>query len=109
VDGSVKSVGSGAAIDLRAFAAGQTCTLMLDGVCAGGTERTVGAHARFAHIAGMGQKPTDLALIHCCTPCHDVLDGRRQLPGWISEEDLARETLHALCRTLARVGALLGV
>ena len=56
------------------------------------------AHLRIANIAGVGQKPPDLAAVIACSPgCHDLIDGRIPYAG----DDLNRIILEALCRTLS--------
>lgn len=62
---------------IRAASAGQTCTLLIPGVCVGGTETTVGAHLRMFGLGGMAQKPDDLFIIDACHACHRELDAGR--------------------------------
>ncbi len=48
-------------------------------------------------LGGMARKPSDLAAVHGCSACHDVLDSRAK--GGASDGEL----LDALLRTLAEV------
>lgn len=66
---------------IRAASAGQTCALMIPGVCVGGTETTVGAHLRMFGFAGAAQKPDDLFIIDACHACHRELDAGRFTDG----------------------------
>lgn len=92
---------------LRKMAKGRDCTVRL-GRCNGNSATVVGAHIRRANIAGMGQKPCDLAMVYACSDCHDVIDGRVMLPG-LSRAELDQSILFALCRTLAIVSRELGL
>lgn len=65
--------------DLRKLARGKQCHLRLPG-CLPGNETVVLAHLRIGGIAGMGQKPVDLAGLPCCDRCHSQLDGRAKSP-----------------------------
>lgn len=71
---------------LRDAARGQQCTVRIPGICNGNPETTVLAHYRLAGTCGMGMKPIDLAGAHCCSDCHDAVDGR-------SKTAFRRETL----------------
>lgn len=86
--------------DLRKAAQGRPCQMRLPGVCNHDPETTVLAHIRRGGIAGMGQKPTDLAAVVCCSSCHDAIDRRNNMGGY-TKSDLDGYILEALCRTLA--------
>jgi len=66
---------------LRTLAQGQPCYARLTGVCNGNPETTVLAHIRRGGIAGVGMKPDDVCGIPACSSCHDVIDGRVNLPS----------------------------
>ena len=87
-------------MDLRKFARGQQCTLMLPR-CNHDPATTVLAHGRGA---GMATKLNDHIAVHACSDCHAWLDGA-------SREDYDRAFYPALLRTLHRLnssGLLLG-
>ena len=73
---------------IRCAARGQDCTLRL-AVCNFDPDTTVLCHSNFlADGKGMGLKAPDSAACFGCSDCHDVLDGRRPLPGWITRQQL---------------------
>lgn len=73
----------------RRAARGRDCTLMLLGVCNRDPATTVLCHSnRLADGKGMGLKAPDSAACFGCSNCHDVLDGRRPLPGWMTRQQL---------------------
>ncbi len=73
----------------RRAARGRDCTLMIPGVCNRDPATTVLCHSnRLEHGKGMGLKAPDSAACFGCSDCHDVLDGRRPLPGWMTREQL---------------------
>lgn len=67
-------------MNLREKARGQDCYLRLYPYCNGNTDTVVLAHIRRGNIAGVGQKPVDEAAMPMCSACHDVFDGRMQVP-----------------------------
>lgn len=67
-------------MNLREKARGQQCFLRLYPYCNGDSTTVVLAHIRRGGIAGMGQKPVDEAAMPMCSICHDVFDGRMQVP-----------------------------
>ncbi len=70
---------------IRRAARGQDCTLRIPGVCNGDPETTVLCHSNaLADGKGMGLKTPDTAACFGCSSCHDVLDGRRPRPGWLT-------------------------
>jgi hypothetical protein len=86
---------------IRRSAKGEACTLMIPGVCSGDTSTTVLCHSnRLADGKGLGLKAPDTEACYGCSACHDVLDGRRPRPSWLSVENLqlafdrARTTTH---------------
>jgi len=73
----------------RRAARGRDCTLMLLGVCNRNPATTVLCHSnRLADGKGMGLKAPDSTACFGCSDCHDVLDGRRPLPGWMTRQQL---------------------
>ena len=85
---------------LRTLAQGQPCFLRLPMVCNGTPESTVLAHIRRGNVAGMGQKPPDLCGVWACSSCHDAMDGRVDVPRWVSD-DMDYYILTALVQQLA--------
>lgn len=70
---------------IRRAARGQACTLMIAGVCNRDPDTTVLCYDnRIESGKGMGLKAPDTAACFGCSSCHDVLDGRRPLPGWMT-------------------------
>jgi len=90
-------------MNLRQLARGQACTVRLQG-CDGGGETTILAHIRRANIAGIGQKPCDLAGVYACHRCHELIDGRAMVAN-LSRLELDQALLFALLRTLTIVSA----
>lgn len=84
--------------NLREAARGKPCTFR-GPTCDGGGDTTVLAHLRFASIGGMGLKPPDTCAAWICGPCHDVLDRRREVPGF-TPAVIRQYALDALLRTL---------
>jgi hypothetical protein len=75
---------------IRKAARGEDCTVMIAGVCNRDPATTVLCHSnRLADGKGMGLKAPDTEACFGCSACHDVLDGRRPLPGWMSKQQLA--------------------
>jgi hypothetical protein len=73
----------------RRAARGRDCTLMLPGVCNRDPATTVLCHSnRLADGKGMALKAPDTEACFGCSDCHDVLDGRRPLPGWMTRQQL---------------------
>jgi hypothetical protein len=82
---------------IRSAARGQDCTLRLDGVCNFNPETTVLCHSPYlADGRGMGIKAPDECAAFGCNACHDVLDGRRPRPDWLSQGDLQRRFYKAV-------------
>jgi hypothetical protein len=74
---------------IRRSAKGEACTLMIPGVCTGDTTTTVLCHSnRLADGKGLGLKAPDTEACYGCSACHDVLDGRRPRPSWLSVDNL---------------------
>jgi len=85
---------------VRRAARGRDCTLMLLGVCNRDPATTVLCHSnRLADGKGMGLKAPDSAACFGCSDCHDVLDGRRPLPDWITRQQLEDAFDHAMVIT----------
>lgn len=73
----------------RRAARGRDCALMIPGVCNRDPATTVLCHSnRLADGKGMALKAPDSAACFGCSDCHDVLDGRRPLPGWMTRQQL---------------------
>lgn len=84
----------------RRAARGRDCTLMLLGVCNRDPATTVLCHSnRLSDGKGMGLKAPDSAACFGCSDCHDVLDGRRPLPDWITRQQLEDAFDHAMVIT----------
>jgi hypothetical protein len=83
---------------LRTLARNQPCHLRLVG-CSHDREQTVLAHVRRGGIAGMGQKPCDVAAFPCCDHCHGIFDGRYKAHG-MTRAELDAEGLRALAQWL---------
>ena len=79
---------------LRAFASGRDCSLRLP-VCNFDPSTTVLAHLPCCH-GGMGMKGPDTVAVLACSACHDLVDGRRKLAGFVLE---LRDVLRALAET----------
>lgn len=70
---------------IRKSARGEECTLLIPGVCNRDPETTVLCHSNYlADGKGMGLKAPDTAACYGCAACHDVLDGRRPRPDWLT-------------------------
>jgi hypothetical protein len=87
--------------DLRKMARGQECFLRLYPYCNGNPETVVLAHIRRGNIAGMGQKPCDLAAMPMCDQCHSVYDGRLQTP--LQRVLIDAEALRGLVQWLSKI------
>ena len=83
---------------IRESARGEDCTLRLPG-CMNDTKTTVLAHSPYKsfHGGGISLKPEDLFSCYACSNCHDVLDGRKQMPGDWNDHYI----LHAFVRAMA--------
>jgi len=91
-------------VNLREVAKGQTCSVLLPGICKTGTEETVLAHYRGPGAGGgVAWKPNDLVGAWACSACHAAVD--QGAKGWTREELNARH-LQALVRTLERLDRL---
>lgn len=89
---------------IRRAARGEDCTLLIPGVCTNDTATTVLCHSnRLQDGKGMGLKAPDTAACFGCSACHDVLDGRRQLPGWMTRSQLDHVFDRAVTITHARL------
>ena len=89
---------------IRRSARGEDCTLRIPGVCNRDPATTVLCHSnRLADGKGMGLKAPDTAACFGCSACHDVLDGRRQRPDWLTEEALQSDFDAAVARTHDRL------
>lgn len=62
--------------NLRNLARGMPCQVRVPGYCNFDPETTVLAHDNLSGLGGMGMKVPDLLAAHCCSRCHDVIDGR---------------------------------
>jgi hypothetical protein len=59
---------------LRDSARGAECQVRLPGICNFNSETTIPAHVGSG--GGMASKVSDLFIAHCCSACHDEIDGR---------------------------------
>lgn len=72
---------------IRQAARGQECTILLQGVCNRDPTTSVLCHSNsLADGKGMGLKAPDTAAAIGCSACHDVLDGRRPRPAWLTKD-----------------------
>ena len=59
------------------LARGEECKVKIPGVCNRDSSTTVCAHSnKTRHGKGMGFKASDIFVAHCCSACHDAIDGR---------------------------------
>lgn len=73
---------------IRQSARMQECTLRFP-VCNHNPETTVLCHSnRLIDGKGMGLKAPDTEAAYGCSRCHDLLDGRMQLPDGMTNEDV---------------------
>lgn len=86
---------------IRRSARDEECTIILPGVCNRRTDTTVLCHDnRLKSGKGMGLKAPDTEAAYGCSCCHDVLDGRRPRPEWLTADmvlalfDLGVERTH---------------
>jgi hypothetical protein len=74
---------------IRKSARGEDCTLLIAGVCNRDPATTVLCHSnQLEHGKGLGLKAPDTRACYGCSACHDVLDGRRPRPAWMTAEQL---------------------
>jgi hypothetical protein len=74
---------------IRRSAKDEDCTILIPGICNGDTSTTVLCHSNLlADGKGMGLKAPDTEACYGCSACHDVLDGRRPLPSWLTRAQL---------------------
>ena len=88
---------------LREKARDELCTIRLPG-CTGGGPDTVLAHyggLRFG--GGTGYKADDLAGAHACAFCHDVVDGRKRRPDWMTKVDVRLAHAEGCMETIIRL------
>lgn len=85
---------------IRKAAQGQECMLQIPGVCNGDPATVVLCHSnQLSDGKGMGLKAPDTEACFGCSSCHDVLDGRRPRPAWMSYELLLSGFESAKLRT----------
>lgn len=91
---------------IRRSARGEECTLNFDGVCSYDSSTVVLCHSNeLADGKGMGLKAPDTAACYGCASCHDVLDGRRPRPSWLTYEMMLQRFREAVVATHARLRA----
>ncbi len=85
-------------MNLHKEAAGRECLVRLVG-CNRNPETTVLAHLNDKRIfmCGMGLKVPDVFGAHCCSACHDILDGRQKSD--YTAEELKIAHMEAVLRT----------
>lgn len=71
-------------MNLRQYARAQECMIRLPG-CSFDTDETVLAHIRLPGT-GIGTKELDIFGAWACDHCHSIVDGRRRLEGWTTEQ-----------------------
>lgn len=84
-------------MNLRRYAAGRACVARIPGVCNGNPETTVLAHLKRGWCGSI--KPPDICGVDACSDCHDVIDGRRHVPG-LTRTDIDALLLRALVQQL---------
>lgn len=85
---------------IRRAAEGQECTIQIPGVCNCDPATTVLCHDnRLSSGKGMGMKAPDTSAAFGCAACHDVLDGRRPRPDWLTYDGLLLAFDAAVVRT----------
>jgi len=85
---------------IRRAARGQDCTLQFPAVCNFDPATTVLCHSNYlADGKGMGLKAPDEKACFGCAACHDVLDGRRPRPDWLSYDAMQTQFHYAVERT----------
>jgi hypothetical protein len=95
---------------IRKAARGQDCTIQLEGVCNRDPATSVLCHSNaLADGKGMGLKAPDTAAAIGCSACHDVLDGRRPRPAWLTKAavDLAFRAGVSLTHQFLRMKGLI--
>ncbi len=85
-------------MNLRQLARIQPCRLRIPGWCDRDDSKTVLAHIKRGWYGSV--KPPDIIAVFGCHTCHDIVDGRRSIPG-MSREALDSIILRALCEQLA--------
>lgn len=95
---------------IRKAARGQDCTLRIPGVCNFDPDTTVLCHSNnLADGKGMGLKAPDTEACFGCSACHDVLDGRRSRPHFMSPYMMegafirAKAATHVILRRLGLI------
>lgn len=86
-------------MNLRKLAEGKPCYGRLINVCNHDSSTVVLAHIRRGNIAGMGQKPCDIAALPLCERCHAAFDGRLKTP--YSRTEIDADILRGLAQWLA--------
>jgi hypothetical protein len=84
---------------LTKAARGQECTVQLFPYCNFDSETTVFAHAP-SEDKGMAKKSPDFWGCDCCSSCHDIIDGRRNVD--IPADEIFRAQIRGVFRTLKR-------
>jgi hypothetical protein len=85
---------------IRKAARNQDCTLQFPGICNRDPATTVLCHSNsLADGKGMGLKAPDEKACFGCSACHDLLDGRRPRPNWLSRDAMQTQFYYAVERT----------
>lgn len=71
---------------LNQLAKGEPCEVRIPGICNGDPQTTCLAHFSLAGISGRGLKSPDLIGAHCCSSCHDYVDGRKHSANFTRAE-----------------------
>ncbi len=81
----------GRKVNLRNEARGRECQIRIPGICNHNPETVVLAHLNNKGLFGVGtgQKPHDMFGAHCCSACHDVVDGRTKTAQYVWEIEMA--------------------
>lgn len=87
---------------IRNSAHGESCTLMIPGICNGNRETVVFAH-RPGLGSGMGIKNHDIFGAYACSSCHDEMDGKTHRRYWVYDGEKTDYWLRAQDRTQLRL------
>jgi Protein of unknown function (DUF1364) len=81
---------------LRNSAKGRNCEVRLPFICNRNNETTILAHLGGG---GMGMKRNDMHAAFCCSDCHDVVDGRRNVYPDLHKSEIVIYFYQAIIRT----------
>lgn len=89
---------------IRDSANGEDCAVRITGACNSDPATTVWAHLPgLDGDRGMGIKALDLCGAYACAACHDVVDGRAQLPPGATRDSVMLDFHNGHMRSLVRL------